>query len=240
MTACPECGSEYDVERGVCSKCAGAVVATATSVQPVEWTVLQQQGPLVLGESAYEYAVYDQDKTYGTWPRTSEGYRMATESFGAYGQSLAHGVAYAATGYQDPSRLGMPTTPVIESRTYAAPLSFVGSTRRIIHWSRGALRRSPHLRVLLWVVTVLALLVSWALVTCWYLVVFGLFGIVMIPYRLIRRSQRKSLHVQQTALATQQAMFQQMSAMMEQNQRRGPAYGSPVIPPEAGPATSSD
>lgn len=240
MATCPDCGSVYDDRTGACPKCAGGVVPTAISVRPVEWTVLHQQGPIVLGESAYEYAVYDQDKTYGTWPRTSEGYRLATESFGAYSQSLAHGVAYSATGYQDPNRLGLPTTPVIESRTYAAPLSFVGSTRRIIRWSRGALGRSPHLRVLLWIVTVLALLVSWAFVTCWYVVVFGIFGIFMIPYRLVRRSQRKSLHVQQTTLATQQAMFQQMSAMMEQRQQQGPGYGTSAIPPQVGPATHPD
>jgi membrane glycosyltransferase len=177
---------------------------------------MDQEGVLVLASSDYEYAVYDHDRTYGSWPKTRQGHRLAMEAFGAYGQSRAHGVAYAAGGYQDPARLGMPTAPVVKSKTYAAPLSFVGSTRRIVAWSRGAIERNPHMRAPLWIMTVSALLVSWAVVFCWYAVVFGLFGILMIPYRLVRRSQRKSLHVQETALATQQAMYQQMTAIMQQ------------------------
>jgi hypothetical protein len=191
--------------------------------------VLAAQGNLALGSSANEYAVYDQDRTYGRWPNTPEGYQMASEAYGAHAQSLAHGVAYAATGYQDPARLGLPTNPVVKSKTYAAPLSFVGSTRRIVGWTKGALSRNPSLRVLLWIVTVLALLVMWAFVTLWYFVVFGLFGIFMIPYRLVRRSQRKSLHVQQTTLATQQAMLQQMTMMQQQ----APTHSQYVATPPA-------
>lgn len=211
--------------------------------EPLTWTLLDQEGPLVLGSSNHEYAVYDHERTYGRWPKTAQGYRSATETFGAYSQSLSHGLAYTATGYQDPQRLGLPTTPVVKSQTYAAPLSFVGSTRRILSWSRGARDRSPHLAVLLRIVTVSTLLVSWAFVFCWYCIVFGLFGIFVIPYRLIRRSQRKSLHVQQTALATQQAMYQQMAAMLEQQRpwhrqpvpgqgvEGEPGLGDPSLPP---------
>jgi hypothetical protein len=216
MATCPRCGADQGNRVLNCTNCGTALQSQVLTVEPVSWTLIEQDGPLLLASSDHEYAVYDHDRTYGRWPKTPQGHRKAMETFGSYGQSRAHGVVYAATGYQDPERLGLPTAPIVKSKTYAAPLSFVGSTRRIVGWTRGAVERSPHLRVLLWIVTVLALLISWAFVFCWYAVVFGFFGIFMIPYRLIRRSQRKSLHVQQTALATQQAMYQQMSAMMEQ------------------------
>jgi hypothetical protein len=221
MATCPQCGTEENEGVSACASCGTALqVQTAQTLesQPVAWTVLAAQGPLALGSSSFEYAVYDHDRTYGRWPNTPEGYRLASETFGAYAQSSAHGVAYSATGYRDPARLGLPTTPVVKSQTYAAPLSFVGSTRRILAWTKGTVERNPRLSVLLWILTVVALLITWAFVALWYSVVFGLFGIFMIPYRLIRRSQRKSLHVQQTALATQQAMFQQMTMMQQQAQ----------------------
>jgi hypothetical protein len=214
----------------VCSSCGTTPLAQAAESHPVAWTVVAAQGPLALGESAYEYAVYDADRTYGRWPKTRDGYRLASEAYGAYAQSLAHGVAYRATGYQDPARLGLPTAPVVKSQTYAAPLSLVGSTRRITRWVGGAVERNPQLRVPLYVLMVLAVLVAWATVLTWYLVVFGLFGIFMIPYRLIRRSQRKSLHVQQTALATQQAMYQHMTMMQQRAQWQGPGNAGPNVP----------
>jgi hypothetical protein len=223
MAVCFRCGADQADGASFCNHCGGALETHVVSAEPVGWVLLEQAGPLVLATSDHEYAVYDHDRTYGRWPKNKKGYRLATEAFGAYGQSRAHGAAYAAAGYQDPARLGLPTTPLVRSTTYAAPLSFIGSTRRILAWLRGAVERNPHLRVPLTIVTVLALLVTWAFVFCWYAVVFGFFGIFMIPYRLIRRSQRKSLHVQQTALATQQAMYQQMTAMME---HRGPLQGT--------------
>jgi GAF domain-containing protein len=56
-------------------------------------------------------------------------------------------------------------------------------------------------------------------VACWYIVVFGLFGVFTFPFRLMRRSQRKSQHVQQVSLATQQAMFAQQQQQMYAQQQ---------------------
>jgi hypothetical protein len=195
---------------------------------------------VALAESPWEYAVYDQANMYGRWPRTQEGYRFATDTFGAHSQSAAHGVAYTATGYQDPARLGMPIDPVLKSQTYASPLSFIGSTRRLIAWATKAGQRSPAMAVLAWVMAISAMLVAWAFILFWYTIIFGLFGVFVIPYRLIRRSSRKNLHVQRTTLATQQAMYQQQAAMIHQltqvppNNRQGP----PTVPPplNAGPS----
>lgn len=66
----------------------------------------------------------------------------------------------------------------------AAPMSFAGSTTRL--W-----RITAHghgiTRALLVVVTLLAVVVAWAAVLCWY----AMFGIWLIPYRMMRRGQRK-------------------------------------------------
>ena len=76
--------------------------------------------------------------------------------------------------------------------TYASPLSFVGSTRRLI----GLARRQPWL----WPIVLVAIPAAWLFLVVWYVIVFGLFGLVTIPFRLIRRGQRKSLALQRTQL----------------------------------------
>jgi hypothetical protein len=230
---------------------AGAAAAPAVSVtsQPhVTWTALATSGTLVLAQSDVEFAVYNDKSNFGRWPRSDEGYRFAYETYNAHAQSLAHGVAYAATGYRDPVAMGLPTDPVIKSKSYGSPLSFVGSTRRLGAWATKTSKRNPSIGVLAWVGAVLAMLVAWMVVLMWYFIIFGLFGILVIPYRLVRRSSRKSLHVQQTTLATQQAMFQQMAMMQQQQQQQmrpqpmpqpvpyaatgyPPAVAAPGIPP---------
>jgi hypothetical protein len=180
----------------------------------------------VLAQSEQEYSVYDQNNTYGRWPKTEDGYRFANETYASHGQSRAHGIAYTATGYRDPEAVGLPTDAVIKSKSYAAPLSFVGSGRRIVAWATKLAKRNPAFGVLGWVLAVIAILLAWSFILVWYFVIFGLFGVFVIPYRLIRRGSRKSLHVQQTTLATQQAMLQQM-ARMQQQQAGQPTYPAP-------------
>ena len=211
----------------------------AASGQPPQWTVVASDGPLMLAQSGQEYAVYDQQNSYGRWPLTEEGHRYAIQTYEAHRQSLVHGIAYTATGYQDPTRLGLPTEPIIKSKTYASPMSFVGSTRRIIAWAGKMAKRSPALAAVGWTLGILFMLFMWCFLVFWYFIIFGLFGIFVLPFRAMRRGQRKNLHTQQTALATQQAMLQQM-AMQQQaiaQQQRGyvpPAQPLPppsVIPP---------
>jgi hypothetical protein len=213
----------------------GGVPATQTtdaSPTTQAWKVLASNGILALSQSDKEYAVYNQNSFLGTWPLTEEGYKYAVQTYEAHQQSPAHGVAYTATGYQDPERLGLPTEAVLKSKTYASPMSYVGSTRRIVGWSSKLAKRSPAYAVLGWTAGILALLFMWVFLLFWYFVVFGLFGILMIPWRLIRRSQRKNLHVQQTSLATQQAMLQQMAVQQQQIQRQQQGQYTP--PPPAG------
>jgi len=112
----------------------------------------------------------------------------------------------------------IPDKPITAKQTYAAPLSFVGSTRRATAWVRkvGTNWWKAALAVALVLVLVPAV---WLFIFTWYLVVFGLFGLFTIPFRLIRRGQRKSLHAQQQQLATMQAMMVQQQQALAQTSR---------------------
>lgn len=83
--------------------------------------------------------------------------------------------------------------------TYASPMSFVGSARRLLRW-RGPLK----------LVGIVLLPFVWAALVFWYVLAFGIFGIVTIPFRLIRRGQRKSLATQQRMLAEQRAQLDEL------------------------------
>lgn len=68
----------------------------------------------------------------------------------------------------------------------SAPLSFHGSAARI--WK---ITNTENLALRLLIVVPLALLlisVAWFIIVFWYLI----FGILLVPYRLIRRGSRKS------------------------------------------------
>jgi 4-hydroxybenzoate polyprenyltransferase len=67
----------------------------------------------------------------------------------------------------------------------AAPMSLTGSTTRI--WRLLGERGAAWWSRSLWITgAVLALLVAWSAVLCWYC----LFGLLLVPYRIIRRIQR--------------------------------------------------
>jgi hypothetical protein len=73
-----------------------------------------------------------------------------------------------------------------------------------------------------WLTAVLALLLigaAWVFVTAWYFLIFGLFGVFVIPYRLFTRSQRRSqrLQMQQTEQLMQLNQFAQLQHI-QQNQ----------------------
>lgn len=65
-----------------------------------------------------------------------------------------------------------------------APLSLTGSAKRL--WR---LSKHPAVRVL---VTLPLIGLAWAIVLTWY----AIFGLWLVPYRLIRRSQRKQRQAQ--------------------------------------------
>jgi len=77
-----------------------------------------------------------------------------------------------------------------EKVVVSAPLSFAGSTQRI--W-RLADINNAWLKWLLLVPLAICLIVFvWMFVVVWYFVMYVLFGILFIPWRLWRRSVRKN------------------------------------------------
>jgi hypothetical protein len=67
----------------------------------------------------------------------------------------------------------------------AAPLSFAGSAARI--WKLVRMSDETWVRVVLGVAAVFLIVIAWTFVLGWYLV----WGIFLVPYRLIRRGARK-------------------------------------------------
>lgn len=99
----------------------------------------------------------------------------------------------------------VPETPILTKQTYASPMSYVGATRRMLVWAQRD--RATWAEIAAWTAVALGLVLVWALLGVWYVLIFGLFGLFVIPYRLVRRSQRKSAQVQRVQLATMQAMM---------------------------------
>jgi hypothetical protein len=75
--------------------------------------------------------------------------------------------------------------PASENVVIQAPMSFAGSAGRVWKLTRVG---NPALRWALAIPAALMLLVfAWFLVAGWYL----LFGLLLVPYRLVRRGSRK-------------------------------------------------
>lgn len=65
-----------------------------------------------------------------------------------------------------------------------APMSFAGSAKRIWHWTWV---KNPIAKVALAMLAVLAIMVAWTMILCWYL----FFGLLLLPYRAVRRTSRR-------------------------------------------------
>jgi hypothetical protein len=111
-------------------------------------------------------------------------------------------------------------------------MSFAGSAKRI--WQMTWVE-NPILKWALAVpVALAAILMAWMLVVVWY----GIFGLLLVPYRLIRRGDRKrkveavrhreqlAMMERQQMLATQQLLStQQHIAVQQQQQLQTPNRG---------------
>lgn len=80
----------------------------------------------------------------------------------------------------------MSKQPKPEVIAVSAPMSYTGSAKRIFKLTHidNALLKWPLLVPIALILT----LTAWVFVTLWYLI----FGILVIPYRLLRRSQHKA------------------------------------------------
>lgn len=75
-----------------------------------------------------------------------------------------------------------------EKVVISSPLSFSGSAKRI--WKITDVD-SPAVKALLGLVAAILILFAWIFVAFWYVLIYVVFGILFIPYRLLRRSSRK-------------------------------------------------
>lgn len=75
-----------------------------------------------------------------------------------------------------------------EKIVISSPLSFTGSAKRI--WNITD-TDNPVARVALRLVAVVLIIFTWIFVAFWYVLIYVVFGILFIPYRLLRRSSRK-------------------------------------------------
>jgi hypothetical protein len=75
-----------------------------------------------------------------------------------------------------------------EKVVISSPLSFIGSAKRI--WKITDVD-NPAMKVLLSLVAAAFILFAWIFVAFWYVLMYVVFGILFIPYRLRRRSSRK-------------------------------------------------
>lgn len=78
----------------------------------------------------------------------------------------------------------LPSEKVIVS----APFSFIGSAQRI--WKLTYVD-NPLAKILLTSLALVLIAGAWVFVACWYFIIYILFGILFIPYRLLRRGSRK-------------------------------------------------
>lgn len=107
--------------------------------------------------------------------------------------------------------------------TFATAFSFVGSTKRIhgyFGYGKGRDWGSPVMKftvgALLAFAFVSTLLLAWSGVLSWYLFL-GVFFWIAVPWRIIRRNQRRSRHLAEQQLAAQQALVQGFAAQQAQS-----------------------
>jgi Flp pilus assembly protein TadB len=77
-----------------------------------------------------------------------------------------------------------------EKIVVSSPMSFIGSTQRI--WN---ITQADNLIIrwlILMPIALVLIVAAWIFVTFWYFLMYVLFGIFFIPYRLLRRGSRKN------------------------------------------------
>ena len=75
-----------------------------------------------------------------------------------------------------------------EKIVVSAPTSFSGSVARI--WKMTDSDNATLKWLLLVPIALCLIFISWSFVAIWYFIIFGLFGIFVIPFRLLTRSSR--------------------------------------------------
>lgn len=134
-----------------------------------------------------------------------------------------------------------------EKVVVSAPMSFAGSTQRI--WRMTEVGSSAAKAALI-PLAVILLVLAWSIILCWYCI----FGLLLVPYRLLRRGSRKRKvaalqHREQlSALANMQQQQQMQTSLLMSQQTanmqqqayypQAPAL-APVPPPHPAPPASA-
>jgi hypothetical protein len=106
-----------------------------------------------------------------------------------------------------------------EEVVIAAPMSLTGSAQRLWKLTRSA-PANAWASAAVYTGIVLMIIVAWAAVICWYCI----FGLWLVPYRLIRRGQRKRQQ--------QDLRHREMLTMMHQmGQQQAPPPSRGQLPP---------
>lgn len=105
-----------------------------------------------------------------------------------------------------------------EKVVVSAPTSFSGSAARI--WKMTDSENVALKWLLLVPIALCLIFMAWSLVAIWYVIIFGLFGIFVIPFRLLTRSgrNRKRNKLQHRELLA--AVREERSANMDENQTK--------------------
>lgn len=112
--------------------------------------------------------------------------------------------------------------------TASSTMSYVGSARRLTTWARSRAGTEQPKAALIWTAAVLAIAGMFSLVTVWYIVVYGIFGLILVPFRILTRGGRRRERLQRAQLATTQAMLvQQQQALAQQPVAASPAGTAP-------------
>jgi uncharacterized membrane-anchored protein len=92
---------------------------------------------------------------------------------------------------QQSSELAEATTADVSQRlaseeiVVSAPFSFHGSAARI--WKITKASDEAVYQVVLYTLAIIAIAIAWVLILIWYVI----FGLLLVPYRLLRRGSRK-------------------------------------------------
>jgi hypothetical protein len=159
---------------------------------------------------------YDQQPPSGSWPPGDRSYQPQSPAL-YQPQSQA---SYESQGHPRHSRppqqpYRRPQRLDSEEVVLAAPMSFTGSAQRLWKLTRS---RSANVWANAATCTGVILLISvmWMAVLCWYF----MFGLWLVPYRLIRRGQRKR-HMQELRHREMLTMMQQTSQQQALPRSRG-------------------
>jgi hypothetical protein len=98
--------------------------------------------------------------------------------------SYNDGHGYQPDHYADPAPYNQPRHGTVDQ--VAAPMSFAGSGGRLLNLVRGR-DMSPVAAAFAWTGVILGIMLAWTAILCWYLV----FGLMVAPYRIMRRGQRR-------------------------------------------------